>query len=308
MRAAFAALALLAACAGASPSAADGEAIEASYPEGPLYQGETLYYAEMGADRISVIAPGQGRRTFFEQRACGPTALAPFGEGFLVLCHIGARVVAVDVNGRALRSWNADVSGEALMDPNDASADGRGGVYFSDPGLFSRRTEPHGKVMHLTAEGRLSVVARTLWYPNGVFVDQRRGQLYVSEHMMGRVLRYPIAADGALGEQTTFVTLSDLQRSNKYPRDPYLETGPDGLEIGPDGDVWVAVYGEGRILRLTPEGALRGILELPARYSTNISFASNGSAATTSIFNNTEPPFRGEVRFHQPEALTPARQ
>lgn len=308
MRSVLAALALLAGCAGASTSAADGNAIAASYPEGPLYQGETLYYAEMGADRVSVIAPGAERRTFFEQRNCGPTALAPYGAGFLILCHVGARVVAVDANGQVQRSWEADESGEALMDPNDAYSDGRGGVYFSDPGLFSRRTEPHGKVMHLSAEGRLRVVARTLWYPNGVFVDAAQRRLYVSEHMMGRVLRFPIAADGGLGTPETFVDLRTVTRTDKHPREPYPETGPDGLEIGPDGDFWVAVYGEGRILRLTPEGALRGILELPARYSTNIAFAPDGSAATTATFNNLDRPFRGEVRFHGAEALTQTRQ
>lgn len=308
MRAALAALALLAACAGASPSAADGDAIQASYPEGPLYVGDTLYYAEMGADRVSVIAPGAERRTFFEQRNCGPTALAPYGDGFLILCHVGARVMAVNANGQPLRSWEADDSGEALMDPNDAYADGRGGVYFSDPGLFSRRTEPHGKVMHLSADGRLRAVARTLWYPNGVFVDAANDRLYVSEHMMGRVLRFPIAPDGNVGAPETFVALRSLARTDKYPREPYPETGPDGLEIGPDGDVWLAVYGEGRILRLTPEGRLRGILELPARYSTNISFGPDGSAATTAIFNNLDRPFPGEVRFHGAEALTQTRQ
>ena len=42
MRSLLAALAMLAACAGASPGAAEGDAIQASYPEGPLYVGETF--------------------------------------------------------------------------------------------------------------------------------------------------------------------------------------------------------------------------------------------------------------------------
>mgnify|MGYP000371385856 CR=1 FL=1 len=63
-----------------------------------------------------------------------------------------------------------------------------------------------------------------------------------------------------------------------------------------------------RVLRLTPEGSLRGILELPARYSTNIAFAPDGRAATTATFNNLDRPFPGEVRFHDAEALTQTRQ
>jgi|CXWL01.1.fsa_nt_gi gluconolactonase len=305
MRAFLLALGVLAACAGAEPSAQAGRAIEALYPEGPLYQGETLYYAEMGADRISVIENDAPPRAFFTQRGCGPTAIAPYGGGFLVLCHIGARVVSVSASGALLRTWRADDAGVALMDPNDAYADGQGGVYFSDPGRFSRRTEPHGRVMHLSADGALRSVADVLWYPNGVFVDQAHHQLYVSEHMMGRVLRYEIGAGGALGAATTFVDLKNIPRANRYET-AYAETGPDGLEIGPDGDLWLAVYGEGRILRLSPDARLVGMLELPGRYSTNISFDPQGGAATTATFDNVDPPFPGEVRFYTREALTRA--
>lgn len=303
MRALFLALCLLAACAGAERAVPADHAVEALYPEGPLYQGDTLYYAEMGADRVTVIENGAAPRAFFTQRGCGPTAIAPYGAGFLVLCHIGARVVAVDAGGRALRAWSADLAGVSLRDPNDCFADGRGGVYFSDPGLFSRRTEPHGRVMYLSPEGVLRSVSGVLWYPNGVFVDRTQNQLYVSEHMMGRVLRYDIQADGSLGTASTFVDLKDILRPNRYDT-PYAETGPDGLEIAPDGDLWVAVYGEGRILRFSPDARLVGMLELPGRYSTNISFDPHGGAATTATFDNIDPPFPGEVRFYAREALT----
>lgn len=302
MRALLLALGALAACAGAEPAAHEGRAIEALYPEGPLYHEGALYYTEMGADRVSVMDNG-APRAFFTQRGCGPTAIAPYGAGFLVLCHIGARAVAVDTQGRALRAWSVDAAGAPLRDPNDGFADGRGGVYFSDPGLFSRRTEPHGRVMHLSADGVLRSVADLLWYPNGVFVDQAHNQLYVSEHMMGRVLRYDINADGSLGPAGTFVDLASIPRPNRYDT-PYAETGPDGLEIGPDGDLWVAVYGEGRILRFSPNARLVGMLELPGRYSTNISFGPDGGAATTATFNNVDPPFPGEVRFYSRQALT----
>lgn len=277
-------------------------AIPASYPEGPLSDGDKLYFAEMGADRVSVVEDGVAR-TFFTQRGCGPTAIARYGgDGYVVLCHLGQRVVAISASGKEVRRWDADVAGNALMDPNDASADGRGGVYFSDPGLFSKNTEPHGRVLHLAADGLLRVVADGLWYPNGVFVDEDRRQLYISEHMARRVVRSEIRPDGALGTPATFVRLADAERSDRYET-PYEETGPDGLEIGPNGELYVVVYGEGRVLRFTRSGAYRGSLDLPTRYATNITFLADGTAATTGSFTNTKPPFPGEVRFHDAEAL-----
>src|SRR5690606_14568197 len=130
-------LAALIAGAAACATAADTTALRASYPEGPLWQGEQLYFAEMRADRVSLYAGGE-RRTFFAEPGCGPTALAPYGDGLLILCHLGGGLVAVDAAGRETRRWRQASDGAPLGNPNDASADGRGGVYFSDPGAFSR--------------------------------------------------------------------------------------------------------------------------------------------------------------------------
>lgn len=278
------------------------DTIAASYPEGPLSQGERLYFAEMGADRVSVFEGGRSQ-AFFTDQGCGPTAIAPYGEdGYLVLCHLGRRAVAVSRVGKEIRRWDAAADGNALMGPNDASADGRGGVYFSDPGVFSKNTEPHGRVLHLAADGVLRVVADSLWYPNGVYVDAI-GQLYVSEHLAGRVVRFEIRADGALGPSDTFVRLADAERSDRYDT-RYEETGPDGLEVGPNSELYVVVYGEGRVLRFGRNRAYGGVIELPTRYATNITFLADGTAATTGSFTNTQPPFRGEVRFHEAEAVT----
>ncbi|MEZ6021887.1 MAG: SMP-30/gluconolactonase/LRE family protein [Hyphomonadaceae bacterium] len=192
-----------------------------------------------------------------------------------------------------------------LRDPNDATADDRGGVYFSDPGLFSRQTRPHGAVMYLSAAGALTRVAGPLWYPNGVFADVEQRKLYVDEHMSGRVLRYDVMPDGRLEGPSVFVDINQVERRRRY-RDAYAETGPDGLEIGPDGHVYVAIYGEGRVLRFSPAGRLAGILELPSRYTTSIGFNQAGEAAVTSVYEHEDPPYRGEVRLYSPSALTRA--
>ncbi len=42
---------------------------------------------------------------------------------------------------------------------------------------------------------------------------------------------------------------------------------PDGLTVDVDGDIWVAIYGGGRVHRYSPEGVLREELLLPAAQS-----------------------------------------
>jgi sugar lactone lactonase YvrE len=292
-------MALAACVAQAEPSP---DRVRAFYPEGALYVGETLYYAEMGADRISRIE--NGRRTdFYREEECGPTAIAPYGTGFLILCHIGAHVVAVDARGHRIRSWDKADDGGDLQDPNDVTADGHGGVYFSDPGIFSRRTLPAGSLMHLDAQGRLTRALRDLWYPNGVYADVARGRLYMTEHMSGKVWLFDLDAAGAISNRRLFVDAMSLLTASRY-RDPYPETGPDGLEIGPNGDLYQAIYGAGRILRISPQGQLVDVIDTPARYVTNISFDPHGNAATTGSFDNLTPPYPGEVRFFPASRLT----
>lgn len=286
-------LLLLLALAGAGLARADAaRVIPASYPEGPLWQGESLYFAEMLADRVMVVDGGVVR-TFFEQRGCGPTAIAPYGEGFVVLCHLGERVVAVDANGHELRRWTRARPGKMLGRPNDASADGKGGVYFSRPGQFGRGWEPNGWIMHLSAEGVVRPIAGPFAYPNGVHVAG--DVLYVSEHLRGRILRFNIEPGGRLGRPRTFVNLAQIPRPARY-HPPYALTGPDGLEIGPDGNLYVAIYGEGRLLKFSPAGELLGMTELPTRYLTNVAFGKPG-VALTGAFDNRAPGSPGEVRI-----------
>lgn len=272
---------------------ASAQSLEAFYPEGPLWQGDKLYFAEMAADRVTV-RDHNGARAFFSQKGCGPTAIAPYGDGFLVLCHRGARVVAVNAKGRELRRWAEEEGGKGLIDPNDAAADERGGVYFSDPGLFaeSSRAKPRGRVMHLSADGALKIVARSLAYPNGVTV--RDDSLYVSEHLRGRILRFPIETDGRLGKAIVFSDLSHRAPTARYSS-AYPLSGPDGLEFSSDGALYVAIYGEGRLLKLSPTGEILRDIDAPARFVTNVAFGKH-RFATTGTFDNHDAALRGEVR------------
>jgi sugar lactone lactonase YvrE len=51
---------------------------------------------------------------------------------------------------------------------------------------------------------------------------------------------------------------------------------PDGLTVDADGDLWVAIYGGGRVQRYSPDGVLRETLLLPATQSTSCAFAGPG--------------------------------
>ena len=52
--------------------------------------------------------------------------------------------------------------------------------------------------------------------------------------------------------------------------------GPDGLTVDAAGDIWVAIFGGGRVERYSPDGELREVLPVPARETTSCAFAGPG--------------------------------
>ena len=92
----------LGACALGAPAPADAEerphdAWAASYPEGPLWIGERLLYAEMGTHKVVEWKAGQ-RRDFWHEAGCGPTG--PGGSA------TGPQPCQPPRNAKAVQSWD----------------------------------------------------------------------------------------------------------------------------------------------------------------------------------------------------------
>ena len=266
------------------------ESWDALYPEGPLWQGDTLYWAEMTAHKVMRRDGAGDPEAFFHRDGCGPTAIAPYGEGFLVLCHLEGALALVDAQGRLGRMIERDREGNRLRDPNDAFADAKGGVWFTDPGAFSILAPAEGAIYYLDADGSLSRHATGLRYGNGVFLDHTRNRLLVSENLARRVFSYPITEEG-LGAPQVLIDLNALGLKAV----PYAEAGPDGLEIARDGRLWIAEYGAGRFLVWDMAIGLVDVIETDAPYLTNIAFDRNGRAAITGTYDIRLRPLAGRV-------------
>jgi len=278
----------------ASTDAAPQEerAADALYPEGPLIVGDALLYAEMTGDRITKVTR-QGLARWPMPSGCGPTAIAPYGEGrFAVFCHLAGGIVLVSDTGTVIASLAEDVTGARISFPNDAHEDRRGGVYFSSSGPFSPHAQPVGRLMHLAADGQVRTVAEGLSYPNGVFVTPE-GIIFVSEHMGKRILRFRAEVDGAVSPLPDF---ADYRTLGLAPPGAQAFVGPDGIEVASDGTVYVCIYGAGKALVLTPEGRLSGAIDAETLYLTNIALSeTTNSAFLTGAFDNIVHPYHGKV-------------
>lgn len=271
--AAFGALALAVARPPPLPAGTTVVDPRAPYPEGPLVDGEGVFYTEMGADRL-LRWDGHAARVIWRRPGCGPTSVARGrGDSLIVLCHLQGLLAVVGRDGATRQIIDHDDNGDTFVTPNASINDRRGGVYFSSSGTFSPSAPATGAVLYLDAAGRLSRVAEQIHYSNGVVLSADGRTLFVAEHLARRILAYDVADDGTLSGRRVFVALDDVA-----PRQPARgwEAGPDGLAIDQAGDIAMAEYGGGRILIVDGAAHLKAEIRLPERYVTAPAFIDGG--------------------------------
>jgi sugar lactone lactonase YvrE len=107
------------------------------------------------------------------------------------------------------------------------------------------------------------------------------------------VLRFDVRDNGTLVNRRVFRRLRDIA-PEPADADPY--TGPDGLEVDAQGNVYICQYGLGRVLVTDRAGALLRIIEVPGKYVTNIAFGpTQETLYITAATDAWTAPYPGEV-------------
>jgi len=267
---------------------------DARYPEGPLWRDGKLFYVEYSASNIKNWN-GRSATVFWHKDACGANSLIPFNGHLLVACYDSNSLVEIDTSGKEIREMRADSSGKPFLGPNDFCSDGRGGVYFSASGVYDIKAPITGAVLHIRADGKtITEVADTIHYSNGLTLAKDQQHLLVAEMLAGRILSFPILADGTLGPRTVWARLKDLAQPTPN-EDAY--NGPDGLKLGPDGNYYIAQNGSGRVLVVNEDKKLVREIDVPTPYVTNMAFGPEGANVifVTGAFEQWKAPFPGAV-------------
>lgn len=195
----------------------------------------SLVVAEAGAGRVVVVASPDGVDP--DSAGAGgmdPGVAAPDGD-------VRQRATAGDVAGPG----DVTVLADGLLEPVDVAVDAAGDCLVSD--------ERAGIVGRITGVGVLPLAA-DLDAPQGLAAAN--GRLYVVEAGRRRVL----ALDPDNGHRS--VLADDLPLATPAGRDrvqpalfnhglPGVAVPFAGLDVGPDGALYVAAAGEGTVLRLT---------------------------------------------------------
>ncbi len=238
---------------------------QSQYPEGPLVDGQSIYYAEMGADRV-MRWDGEHSTPIWSRLGCGPTSVARgTGGTLIILCDEGQVIVRITPEGKTVEVIDKDANGKTFVAPNASINDAKGGIYWSASGLFSPVAAAEGAVMYLAPNGTLHRLAEGIHYSNGVALTPDGKTLYVSEHLSRRILAYDVGDDASLSNPRVFLRLDDV-----VGKDPKREwdVGPDGLAVDHAGNLYMAEYGGGRVIIVDNAAKLVATIPFPQQYVT----------------------------------------
>ena len=247
------------------PAKADDLDLVSYYPEGPTVIGKTLYWAEMAKDRVRGYRDGKAE-TVWERPGCGPTAVRPTRQGDIwLLCHMAHEIVLVSPDWETKGTFQYDADGNRLSRPNDGKVAADGTLFFSSSGEFSLAAPANGYLVAIRPDGEAHRVAGPFRYANGVAIAPDGKSLFLSEHLARRVWRLDLEGATVTGQRVYF---DFAEAGLQLPEFPLA--GPDGQWLSPEGDLYVAEYGAGRIIRIGKDGRLVGTLPVKTPYVTSM--------------------------------------
>jgi gluconolactonase len=235
----------------------------------------SLYYVGWVSNTLSKW-DGKTTTVLNNTPGCGHNGLALTKQKtFLLACtNDPGAILELDMTGKQLRRWDTDSKGEKFVGGiNDIVVTANGGAYATVFGPYADPPTPTfviGKILYLApGSERWVEVAGNLNYANGVGISPDQKTLYVSETVGNCILKFTINSDGSLSNRSNFGLLNLLVR-NKVNS---WWLGPDSMKIDSKGNIYVAQWFGGKILKLSPEGKLLHVFDIAAGDgTTNVAF------------------------------------
>ena len=241
-------------------------------PEGPLYVDGNLYYVGWVSSTLSKW-DGKNSTVLNTTPHCGHNGLALTArKTLLVACDEQGAILEVDLAGKQLRRWDSFGQGQKMDGGiNDIVVAANGAAYATLSGPFNDPpVEVVGKILYLAPAGKQWVeVAGDFNYANGIGLSPDQKTLYVCETVGNSIKKFTIQPDGTLSHRANFALLNLLVK-NKV--DSWW-LGPDSLKIDKQGNMYVAQFSGGKVLKISPQGKLLHVFEIAAGDgTTNVAF------------------------------------
>jgi len=217
-----------------------------AFPEGPRWHDGRLWFSDIHG--LNIIASDLGGR----HETIAIIAESPSGLGWTA----DGKLLAVSMNNRKLLRLeetgfvtHADLSSLANGPCNDMVVTPTGRAYVGNFGfdMWAGAARAPASIIKIEPDGRASIAADGLEFPNGMVITPDGKSLIVAESYANRLTRFDIAADGSLTNRKIFADLPGVV--------------PDGICLDAEGAVWVGHARAPQCLRVFDGGRIDTVVQ-----------------------------------------------
>jgi gluconolactonase len=250
--------------------------------EGPTVDGDgNLYFSDVLGGGVYRRDP-DGEITTVVPKRRGVGGITLHADGGIVVS--GRDIVHVrDGENRTL------FKDDGVPGWNDICADSVGRIYAGSIrfAVFDPNAQPvPGELWRVDVEGEATPLYDDVLHANGVAISPGGQTIYHSDTRRNVILVHTLADDGTAGDRRAF----------HFP-----PGAPDGMALDAEGLLWVASARGGCVARLTPDGEIDRVLDIPAQAVTSLCFGGDeGRDLYVVTADNTEAPERGGTIFRIP--------
>jgi len=139
-----------------------------------------------------------------------------------------------------------------MSQPNDIAIDRKDRIYASDPDWKGGK----GRIWKIDIDGKVSLLDSLQAPANGIEVSPDGKTLYVNA--VPQVWAYNLLPDGNVGEKRLLIEFPDF--------------GMDGMRCDIKGNLYIARFGKGSVVKVSPEGKVLQEITLKGKRPTNVAF------------------------------------
>jgi gluconolactonase len=165
--------------------------------------------------------------------------------------YVGHNVLTIDPETKKVSIFAHE---DRMNQPNDLAIAPDDTVYASDPN-WGKGT---GQVWRIARDGKVTLVAKDMGTANGIEVSPDGKTLYVNESVQRNVWAFDVDKDGSL--------------TNKRLVKQFPDHGFDGMRCDADGNLYIARYGKGTVVKMSPKGEVLQEVDVLGASPSNLCF------------------------------------
>jgi sugar lactone lactonase YvrE len=263
-------------------------------PVAATWYKQRLIYGQTAKSQLMIWDRTQSN-VLWSQSGCKPAAITTTKDNmFLVACQENEVLRVLNGFGQVIDTIDKDSQNRPLVGIQAMVQDSRGGTYIAVSGGLERnqRAARRGQIYYLSpSRSQLTPVASQLDFPDALALSADGKSLYVGEYLSRQIRQFDVV-ETQLSNSRVFKKISEiLTASNSAVEEP----APSALAINSKGHMYIALWGEGKILVTNQEGKLLGSIGFNDPYITSFTFGPTERILYATTTNSSDPGSAGKL-------------